>query len=166
MCEERFVEFSGLPKMESAGGLVVNPSGSVLFILKGGKWDLPKGRIEKGSRREETALREVAEETSIEPELLTIAGPLCGTWHLTSYGARQYVKKTTWFVMEYRGDGKCLKPQFEEGITECRWVHPGSFRAYRGGMRPRIDYVVALWKKVFFERGAHGFFGGAAKGTG
>lgn len=155
MCEKQFVEAAGLPKIESAGGLIVNPSGFVLFILKGGRWDLPKGRIENGTSHEETALREVVEETSIEPDMITVASPLCRTWHLTSYGAQHYVKKTTWFVIEYCGNGENLKPQFEEGITECRWIHPGAFKSYRGRMRPRIDYVTTLWKKVFFERGKH-----------
>ncbi len=157
MLEDRFIEAGGLPKIESAGGLVVNRSGSVLFILKNGRWDLPKGRVESGSGYEETALREVAEETAIDADMITITSPLCPTWHLTSLRERQHIKKTVWFVMEYRGDGENLKPQTEEGITECRWIHPDSFRAYRSGMRPRIDYVTTLWKKVFFERGAHKF---------
>ena len=153
--EDGFIQSSGLEKMESAGGLVVNPSSYVLFIVKGGKWDLPKGRVEPGKSYEETALREVIEETSIEKDMIRILSPLCHTWHTTSYGARHYVKKTVWFVMEYTGKGDALRPQIEEGITECRWIHPGNFKAYRGGMRPRIDYVTNLWKKVFFETNAH-----------
>ncbi len=166
MCEQHFIEASGLPKIESAGGLVVNSSGFILFILKGGKWDLPKGRVESESEYEETALREVVEETSIESHMITIVSPLCHTWHLTSYRARQYIKKTTWFIMEYGGDGENLRPQFEEGITECRWIHPGSFKTYSGGMRPRIEYVATLWKKVFFERGMHKFLIGAPRAAG
>ena len=155
--ENGFVEAAGLGRIEAAGGLIVNPSGGVLFIAKGGKWDLPKGRVERGGGYEETALREVVEETSIEKDLIRIANPLCHTWHTTSYGGKIYIKKTVWFVIEYAGKGDNLRPQVEEGITECRWIHPGNFKAYRGGMRPRIDYVTNLWKKVFFEANSHRF---------
>ena len=155
--ENGFVEAAGLDRIESAGGLIVNPSGGVLFIAKGGRWDLPKGRVERGVGYEETALREVVEETSIEKDLIRIANPLCHTWHTTSYGGKIYIKKTVWFVIEYAGKGENLRPQIEEGITECRWIHPGNFKAYRGGMRPRIDYVTNLWKKVFFEANSHRF---------
>jgi len=137
--------------MESAGGLIVNRSDFVLFIKKKGKLDLPKGRVEPGGSYQETALREVVEETSIVEGLIEIASPLCHTWHVTSYGAKKYVKKTTWFVIEYSGEGESLRPQLEEGITECRWIHPGSFRFCRSEMRPRIAYLTNLWKKAFFE---------------
>ena len=93
MHEHRFTQNSGLPRIESAGGLIVNSSGCVLFILKGGKWDLPKGRLEQGKNHEETALREVVEETSIEPDLITVFTPLCYTWHVTTYSSREYLKK-------------------------------------------------------------------------
>ena len=31
------------------------------------------------------------------------------------------------------------------------------FQGVQGGMRPRIDYVTNLWKKVFFEANSHRF---------
>ncbi len=153
MDEGRFIRAAGLPVLESAGGLVVNRAGLALFILKGGRWDLPKGRIEAGSSREQTALREVVEETAIEPDQLKIICPLCQTWHKTSYEARDYIKKTAWFVMDYGGRGEKLRPRLEENITECRWIHPDNFRAYGAMMRPRIYYAANLWRKVFFDRG-------------
>ncbi len=151
MSEQGFLKATGLPKMESAGGLIVNSSDFVLFITKRDKLDLPKGRVEPGSSYEETALREVVEETSIERDLIKISSPLCHTWHVTSYGAKKYIKKTVWFVMEYGGKGDSLRPQLEEGITECHWIHPANFRLFRTKMRPRIGYVTNLWKKAFFE---------------
>lgn len=150
MHKERFMEAAGLPQMDSAGGLIVNDSGAVLFIMKGGKLDLPKGRVEEPDGCEETAMREVVEETSIERDLLTIISPLCQTWQ--------------WFVMEHTGNGAGLKPQLSEGITECRWIHPDNFESFESEMRTRIDYVCSLWKKVFFESGVHKFILGKAVG--
>ena len=94
MYEEKLLKASNLPKIESAGGLVINSSGRILFTLKNGKWGLPKGRVEPGSDYEKIALREVAEETSIERDMITIASPLCDTWRLTSYEDELYLKKT------------------------------------------------------------------------
>ncbi|MCK7539117.1 MAG: NUDIX domain-containing protein [Marinilabiliales bacterium] len=51
--------------IEAAGGLVGHPSGKYLFIMRYGRWDLPKGHIEKGETPEECALREVTEECNI-----------------------------------------------------------------------------------------------------
>lgn len=54
-----------LPVVKAGGGLVYNKEGEVLFIFRNGKWDLPKGGMEKGEEIEETALREVEEETGV-----------------------------------------------------------------------------------------------------
>ena len=76
MHEEEFIKAAGLAVLESAGGLIVNDNDLVLLILillilvllilKSGKWDLPKGRIENGTSCRETAIREVSEETSAQ----------------------------------------------------------------------------------------------------
>ena len=54
--------FSDHKLIEAAGGVVKNPADELLFILRLGKWDLPKGKIEKGEKIKEAALREVEEE--------------------------------------------------------------------------------------------------------
>ena len=40
-----------LPKIKSAGGLVLNDENNLLLMLKGRKWDMPKGRIECGASK-------------------------------------------------------------------------------------------------------------------
>jgi hypothetical protein len=54
---------SKLPVDKAAGGLVFNDEGKILFIFRNGKWDLPKGGIEKNEEYDEAAIREVEEET-------------------------------------------------------------------------------------------------------
>ena len=47
--EESWTDFkSNFNLITAAGGLVLNSRKEFLFIFRGGKWDLPKGSIEKG----------------------------------------------------------------------------------------------------------------------
>ena len=64
----------------AGGGKVINTDGDVLFIYRNGKWDLPKGRIEKDETIEEGAMREVKEETGVKK--LKLIGPIGQTYHL------------------------------------------------------------------------------------
>ena len=49
----------------AAGGIVQNEHREVLFIFRKGKWDLPKGKMEKAERPEVAAIREVEEECGV-----------------------------------------------------------------------------------------------------
>jgi len=104
--------------IEAAGGLVKNAKGEILFIQRLGKWDLPKGKIDKGEDAKGAAIREVEEECGISG--LSIAGELSPTYHTYTRDDKNVLKKTYWFEMSCKGD-ETLKPQTEEGITEVRW---------------------------------------------
>ncbi|CAM1339810.1 NUDIX hydrolase [Tenacibaculum aestuarii] len=99
----------------AGGGLVLNDNNEVLFIYRGSKWDLPKGRIEEGEGIEETAIREVEEECGIEN--LTIQRKLIDTYHLFVMDNEYRLKETHWYLMHSDYDGELI-PQLEEGITE------------------------------------------------
>jgi ADP-ribose pyrophosphatase YjhB (NUDIX family) len=100
--------------VSAAGGLVLNAKKEILFIYKANKWDLPKGRIEKGETIEETAIREVEEECGISN--LKLIKPLLTTYHVYFQNGMK-LKETFWFVMT-SNDTKALVPQLEEGITK------------------------------------------------
>lgn len=135
----------GLPLIESAGGLVRNRNHHILLMFKRGKWDMPKGRIEPDQSKEVAALREVEEETGLDPDKLTITGKLVSSFHTTSHGGVKYLKKTHWYLMEYDSEDDATIPQNEEGIIECRWVHLSDLPAYRELLRARVNYVVDFW---------------------
>lgn len=137
-------ETIGLPLIESAGGLVYNDHHQILLMFKRGKWDMPKGRIEKDQCREDAALREVEEEVGLALETLEIKGKLVSTHHTTRHGDVKYLKKTHWYLMRYTGNHP-PKPQVEEGIIECRWVHISELPEYRELLRARINYVIDFW---------------------
>ena len=69
-----------IPVNKAGGGLVYNQKGEVLFIFRNGKWDLPKGGIEKKEEIEDTAIREVEEETGVTG--LKITRKLQKTYHI------------------------------------------------------------------------------------
>ena len=98
----------------AAGGLVINEQKDFLFIFRGNKWDLPKGRIEENESIEYTAVREVKEECGIEN--LQLDRFLLTTYHIFSQNKRDKLKETHWFLMHTNYQGK-LTPQIEEGIT-------------------------------------------------
>ena len=110
---------SKIPVQKAGGGLVHNTNGDVLFILRNGKWDLPKGGAEKGEEIEDTAVREVEEETNVEN--LKITKRLQKTYHIFKRNGEYKLKITHWFEMhtDYNGE---LIGQLDEGIERVEWV--------------------------------------------
>ena len=105
--------------IEAAGGVVVNSKREVLWILRNGKWDLPKGKVELGEKVEDAAIREVEEECAVRD---ISRGALLGvTYHTYSYKGEAILKKTYWYAMTC-SKKQVLKPQLEEGITEVVWA--------------------------------------------
>lgn len=105
--------------IEAAGGLVKNKKGEYLFIFRNGKWDLPKGKIEKGEGIKKAAIREVEEECGIGK--LKIVKELESTYHTYHVEEKAILKRTYWFEMLCEDESKLI-PQTEEGITEVKWL--------------------------------------------
>ena len=114
-----FREFSSLYKLiEAAGGIVKDPDNRILFIKRKGKWDLPKGKLEKGESTESGAIREVQEECGIEG--VRTKKFLTTSYHTYQLDNQPILKRTSWYEMHYSGDPH-LTPQLEEEITEADW---------------------------------------------
>ena len=118
--DEIWEEFQKLFRIiEAAGGIVSNNEQEILFIRRLGKWDLPKGKMEKGESREESAVREIEEETGLKDvELVRFINT---TYHIyVERNGEKILKCTHWFEMNFDGEDTS-KPQTEEGITEVAW---------------------------------------------
>ncbi len=109
-----------LPNVVAGGGKVINDDGDILFIFRNGKWDLPKGKAERKESIEETALREVEEETGVSG--LSITKPLETTYHIFKRNGKHKIKITYWFEMKTSFSGG-LMPQENEGITKVAWLN-------------------------------------------
>lgn len=108
-----------LPNVVAGGGKVYNDKGAILFIHRNGKWDLPKGKTESKETIDQTALREVIEETGIQG--LSITQPLEITYHIFKRNNIHFLKITYWFEMYSSYDGPFV-PQEKEGITKVKWI--------------------------------------------
>jgi len=110
-----------IPVCKAAGGLVYNKKGDVLFIYRNGKWDLPKGGKDKGEEIEDTALREIEEETGVGK--LKINRKLQKTYHVFKRNGKYKLKITHWFEMTSSFEGIPF-PQANEGIEKAVWLNP------------------------------------------
>ena len=128
-----------LPNVIAGGGKVFNSKGHILFIFRNGKWDLPKGKAEANETIDQTALREVEEETGIRD--LSINKPLEITYHIFKRNNNILLKKTYWFEMysSYEGD---FKPQFKEGITKVKWIDPKKLKKIKKNIYANIDQLL------------------------
>jgi 8-oxo-dGTP pyrophosphatase MutT (NUDIX family) len=108
-----------LPVVIAGGGKAYNDANDILFIYRNDKWDLPKGKAERKESIEETALREVEEETGVKG--LKITKSLPTTYHIFKRNGQHRIKVTYWFEMKTDYTGK-LYPQIKEGITKVKWL--------------------------------------------
>lgn len=131
--------------VHAAGGVVVNPEGKVLFIFRKGKWDLPKGKLDKGEAKSTAALREVAEETGVSD--LILHSKICKTRHTYKENGKRILKINWWFYMTSDGKQK-TKPQKEEDIQKAEWIEPGKLLAENPKMFKSIKEVL----RRYYER--------------
>ena len=110
-----------LPVVVAAGGFVTNAKGKVLFIYRNEKWDLPKGKVDKGESIERAAIREVEEETGVTN--LTIDNFMRTTYHIFKRNGEYTLKVVHWFAMSTSFKGE-LKGQIQEGIMKVKWKGP------------------------------------------
>src|SRR5690606_9143522 len=125
--------------IKAAGGLVENDQEEYLFIKRLGKWDLPKGKLEKGEKMKETALREVEEECGIKVDVL--GRKIKSTYHSYIMFGELIIKKTNWYEMKVNSNPELI-PQAEEDITEAQWLKKDSFEMVKANTYPLIKELV------------------------
>ena len=106
----------------SCGGIVYRKfhgNTEILLIkhIKSGYWSFPKGHVENSETEEETAKREIKEETGIDVYIDS------GFRETVTYSPRKDAKKEVVYFVA-RAKNYDYTPQLEE-ISEIRWVGIG-----------------------------------------
>lgn len=123
MFQQFFKNFSFI---EAAGGIVksLESPSHYLFIERLGKWDIPKGKLNKGEHPEIGAKREIFEECNLS-QIHKVADFPC-TYHAYFLYNKYVVKKTHWFLFEGSIQQELI-PQLEEDITAVKWFKKSDF---------------------------------------
>ncbi len=87
----------------------------------GGVWALPKGNIDPGERPEETAVREVGEETGVEGRLVEKLGDVKYTY--TRRGGVRVFKIVSFYLLR-AGRGRIgeIEERMRIEVAEARWL--------------------------------------------
>lgn len=101
----------------SCGGVVIF-RGKILLLYKSYKnkydgWVLPKGTVEEGESHEETALREVKEETGVNANIMKYVGKSVYSFNVPDDIVE---KEVHWYLMS--ADSYYSKPQKEEKFID------------------------------------------------
>ncbi len=137
----------------AAGGLVVHPSKKILMMFRRGFWDLPKGHQEEGETIEETALREVMEETGVKRLKLGKSIHINNDQKNITYHTyrdkkgNHILKESHWFEMFTDADAE-LVPQTEEDIEQLEWVNLDDLDSYKDKAYRSIIDVLDSYNNV------------------
>ena len=147
----------------SAGGVLVRRFHGRWFlaaIRPGGKpdgvWALPKGLIGRGENPEETALREIEEETGARG---VSAGKLGDVRYVYSWAGERVFKIVSFYLVRYRS-GRIgeLAPALAHEVEEVRWLpleDAQALLAYKGE-REMAERALASLENGAYDAAARG----------
>jgi 8-oxo-dGTP pyrophosphatase MutT (NUDIX family) len=136
----------------SAGGVVVLRKGDgwqMAAIRPGGRpeglWALPKGQIDPGETGEDTAVREVAEETGVQARSL---GKLGDVRYWFNWEGERVFKVVSFFLLVYEsGELGAIPEAFRHEVEEARWLpleEAPKLLAYRGERDMAVQALTRL----------------------
>ena len=129
--------------IKAGGGVVKNNNDQILFIYRLKKWDLPKGKLDKGETISDCAKREVEEETKVK---VNLKQKIISTWHTYTRNKKFILKKTTWFKMDCVDDSK-MKPQKKEKIEKVEWMNNSTIKEILLNSYKTLNHVMIEYYK-------------------
>ena len=110
-----------MKRIFSAGGIIIKQNGDGPRILvtqhsKHKGWDFPKGHREIYENEQQTALREVEEETGVKAEIIEKAGQ---TQYFYYEEGQKVLKTVVFYLMKYTGEGEA-STAFE--VSAMKWL--------------------------------------------
>lgn len=109
----------------SAGGVAFRQQGArieIALISVGdeGRWQLPKGIVDRGESTESAAMREVHEEAGVETEMVSLIDKIEYWYYSTNRGPRVRFHKFVYFYLLRYKSGDVRTHDHE--VNEARWV--------------------------------------------
>ena len=132
--------FAHFTNIAAAGGVVQNEKKELLFIFRRGKWDLPKGKLEKKETVEICAAREIEEETGVKD--LVLKHKIGETYHIYEENKKQILKTSHWFYFISQGKQKTAA-QTEEDIVEVKWIHTSNIKEPMANTYQNIKHILS-----------------------
>ena len=129
--------------IDAAGGVVVNEKNKKLLIYRLKKWDLPKGKVDKGENFKMTAVREVEEETGVK---VRVRKNITTTWHTYTIKDRPILKRNKWYAMDCLDDSG-MKPQKGENIEKVVWMNDEEVSTLMKKTYRSLRYVLKVFRK-------------------
>lgn len=105
----------------SAGGVVFFRNNVLMLRKYNGDWVLPKGRVEGEESLEQTALREVYEESKVKAELLKYLGKIKYGFNRTSVLGREHIQKEVYWYLMISKNIQC-SAQKNEGFSTASYI--------------------------------------------
>jgi DNA polymerase len=114
-----------------------------LFLVKeDGRLDLPKGKIEKGERAEDAAIREAKEESGLDVALAPSFRHDIGYWY--ARGGEKVKKRVTMFLAKVSGSAR----------VRSSWEHTGGYKWLEYG--PAMEELsFKEWKRIIAKANAY-----------
>ena len=150
---------SDLPYRPCAGVVLANGEGLVFCgerIDTPGAWQMPQGGIDPGETPRDAALRELAEETGVDPSMVSVEAETAD-WvvydlpdHLMGkmWGGTYRGQKQKWFLMRFHGrDADVRIDQPHPEFSRWRWSTPEQLVA------DIVPFKVDVYRAVMAELG-------------
>jgi putative (di)nucleoside polyphosphate hydrolase len=153
-------EIADLPYRPCVGIMLANPRGHVFVAQRKDRdtdaWQMPQGGVDKGENCRDAALRELEEETSIAPKLVTIEAesgglirydlPLDLVPHI--WKGRYRGQEQKWYLMRFHGMDHQINLDTETPeFTAWQWMAPDQL------VESIVPFKRAVYEQVLAEFG-------------
>lgn len=130
--------------IRSAGGVVyrkLRGEYKILLLKKGGRWYLPKGRIERKEKEKDAALREIHEECGIPYERLELEKKIATIRYVVDFrGNLSSPKLVSYFLVQAQQTK--VTPLKNEGFSKAVWF----------GMNNAVRRITHKESKVLMQK--------------
>lgn len=127
----------------STTAVVADPEGRILLVLRrdNALWALPGGGMDLGESIQDTAVREVREETGLTVQITGLVGVYSSPRHVMAYDDGEVRQQ---FSLCYTTRLTHGEPRIDEESTDIRWVAAGDLDELdmHPSMRLRIDHYL------------------------